>query len=133
MIAAPPDASARRLSRCAPRTPRRVCFKPGSLHLSEKWSVEADKWSENRPDGAGFPQISARLDQWSVVSGRPVCAGAGARGCCVLLIHCSISSIKGEGVGSSQLNFLSFALYLKWSVARQVEAVAGCPGFGGDD
>lgn len=58
------------------------------------------------PNGASFWQNSARVEQWRQSFHRPVCAGAGARGWCDIMLHCSISSIGESGEGNIYMNIL---------------------------
>ena len=55
-------------------------------------------------NGAGFGRISARVEDWRQIRCCLVCAGAGARGECGIMLHSSISSIGEKKMESKQLN-----------------------------
>lgn len=65
--------------------------------------------------GGRFRRISAHVEDWRLIFGRLVCAGAGVRGWCDFMLHSSISSIGEVKMGDKQLKHCAF---LRW---RQVE------------
>lgn len=73
-------------------------------------------------NGAGFRQISARVEEWSRDPTRLVCAGAGARKQCVSSIHSSISSNLMEGIEGKQLNRLCFCKFCELEQTGSITA-----------